>query len=55
MNIPYFNENDNFILYNGDTNSVLSEMNMQVDMIFADPPYFLSNQNDSIWQRKNKR
>lgn len=54
MNIPYFNENDNFILYNGDTNSVLSEMNMQVDMIFADPPYFLSNQKKTTQFGKEK-
>lgn len=54
MNIPYFNENDNFILYNGDTNSVLSEMNMQVDMIFADPPYFLSNQKRTTQFGKEK-
>lgn len=54
MNIPYFNENDDFILYNGDTNSVLSEMNMQVDMIFADPPYFLSNQKKTTQFGKEK-
>lgn len=54
MNTPYFNENDNFILYNGDTNSVLSEMNMQVDMIFADPPYFLSNQKKTTQFGKEK-
>ena len=54
MNTPYFNENDNFILYNGDTNSVLSEMNMQVDMIFADPPYFLSNQKKTTQFGKKK-
>lgn len=54
MNTPYFFENDNFILYNGDTNSVLSEMNMQVDMIFADPPYFLSNQKKTTQFGKEK-
>lgn len=54
MNTPYFNENDNFILYNGDTNSFLSEMNMQVDMIFADPPYFLSNQKKTTQFGKEK-
>lgn len=41
---PYFNENDNFILYEGECNSVLDKLTEQVDMIFADPPYFLSNQ-----------
>lgn len=54
MNTPYFNENDNFILYDGDTNSVLSEMNIQVDMIFADPPYFLSNQKKTTQFGKEK-
>lgn len=54
MNTPYFFENDNFILYNGDTNSVLSEINMQVDMIFADPPYFLSNQKKTTQFGKEK-
>lgn len=43
-NTPYFNENDNFILYEGECNSVLDKLTEQVDMIFADPPYFLSNQ-----------
>ena len=54
MNTPYFFENDNFILYNGDTNSVLSETSMQVDMIFADPPYFLSNQKKTTQFGKEK-
>lgn len=54
MNTPYFFENDNFILYNGDTNSILSEINMQVDMIFADPPYFLSNQKKTTQFGKEK-
>ena len=43
-NTPYFSENDNFILYKGECNSVLDKLTEQVDMIFADPPYFLSNQ-----------
>lgn len=32
----------NFILYQGDTMLLLAENVQQVDMIFADPPYFLS-------------
>lgn len=32
----------NFVLYQGDTMLLLAENVQQVDMIFADPPYFLS-------------
>ena len=40
---PYFNYNNDFILYEGDNNSILEKIATQVDTIFADPPYFLSN------------
>ena len=40
---PYFNDKNNFILYEGECNSVMKNLTEQVDMIFADPPYFLSN------------
>lgn len=52
--IPYFNENDNFILYEGECNSVLENLTEQVDMIFADPPYFLSNQKKTTAFGKQK-
>ncbi|HLD38499.1 MAG TPA: DNA methyltransferase [Candidatus Nanoarchaeia archaeon] len=40
---PYFSEN-NFVLYHGDSLNLLKELpENSVDMIFADPPYFLSN------------
>ncbi|MHA1146859.1 MAG: DNA-methyltransferase [Promethearchaeota archaeon] len=40
---PYFQE-DNFILYHGDVNETLSQFeDEKFDLIFADPPYFLSN------------
>ena len=43
MNNPYFKEND-FELYLGDCLEVLREIpEKSVDVIFADPPYFLSN------------
>lgn len=42
--IPYYNFNNDFILYQGDANEVLDSLTNKVDMIFADPPYFLSNQ-----------
>lgn len=51
---PYFNENDNFILYEGDCNSVLDKLTDHVDMIFADPPYFLSNQKKTTAFGKQK-
>jgi len=35
-------ENRNFRLYQGDSFQLLEELDEKVDMIFADPPYFLS-------------
>ena len=41
--IPIYNSpNKDFTLYQGDTLQVLKEFSAKVDMIFADPPYFLS-------------
>jgi len=51
---PYFNEKDNFILYEGECNSVMENLTEQVDMIFADPPYFLSNQKKTTAFGKQK-
>ena len=48
MITPYFNDNDNFVLYNGDANTVLLELKEKVDVVFADPPYFLSSQKKII-------
>ncbi len=40
---PYFSE-DNFVLYHGDSLELLSKLpENSIDMIFADPPYNLSN------------
>jgi site-specific DNA-methyltransferase (adenine-specific) len=40
---PYFSE-DNFVLYHGDSLNLLQELpENSIDMIFADPPYNLSN------------
>jgi site-specific DNA-methyltransferase (adenine-specific) len=40
---PYFSE-DNFVLYLGDSTELLSQLpENSIDMIFADPPYLLSN------------
>jgi site-specific DNA-methyltransferase (adenine-specific) len=41
---PYFKSGDNsFYLVHGDTLDVLPELDFKFDMVFADPPYFLSN------------
>ena len=44
-NQPYFNsDDDRFVLYQGDSLQVLADLPEEsVDLIFADPPYFLSN------------
>jgi len=45
---PYFNE-DNFVLYNEDSVNLLKELpENSIDMIFADPPYHLSNGGFSV-------
>ena len=46
---PYFisNEND-FALYKGDCREIVPKLDGYFDMIFADPPYFLSNGGVSI-------
>lgn len=54
MITPYFVDNDSFILYNGDTTTVLPEMKDKFDVIFADPPYFLSSQKQIIQNGKIK-
>lgn len=44
MITPYFKSNDRaFTIVNGDCFDVLSQFDFKFDMIFADPPYFLSN------------
>ncbi|TXT64042.1 MAG: Modification methylase MboIB [Promethearchaeota archaeon] len=43
MRSPYF-KSQNFTLYHGDTVEILKDLSeSDFDMIFADPPYFLSN------------
>lgn len=51
---PYFKDKDNFILYEGECNSVMENLTEQVDTIFADPPYFLSNQKKTTAFGKQK-
>ncbi len=45
---PYFKQ-DNFVLYHGDSISLLNQLlDNSIDMIFADPPYNLSNGGFSV-------
>jgi site-specific DNA-methyltransferase (adenine-specific) len=46
---PYFKSEDNsFYLVHGDMLDVLPELDFKFDMVFADPPYFLSNGGLSV-------
>lgn len=46
---PYFKSNDkSFYLLKGDTMELLPQFEHKFDMVFADPPYFLSNNGLSI-------
>ncbi len=46
---PYFKSKDKkFYLLKGDTMKLLPKINHKFDMVFADPPYFLSNNGLSI-------
>lgn len=46
---PYFKSSDkNFYLLHGDTMEVLPKFEHKFDMVFADPPYFLSNNGKTI-------
>jgi site-specific DNA-methyltransferase (adenine-specific) len=50
---PYFKSEDNsFYLIHGDTLDVLSQLDFKFDMVFADPPYFLSNDGLTVQNGK---
>ena len=50
---PIFQSQDSvFSLYQGDCNEILKKFKGQFDLIFADPPYFLSNDGLSIQSGK---
>lgn len=44
---PYYNSAD-FTLYKGDNLELLNNIDTKFDMIFADPPYFLSTGNGKV-------
>lgn len=49
MLTPFFKSKDeNFILFEGDSSELVNKINYEFDMIFADPPYFLSNNGKTI-------
>ena len=48
---PYF-DNDSFKLYLGDSLQLIKELPYSFDMVFADPPYFLSNGGYTIQSGK---
>lgn len=53
MITPYFKSSDkNFYLLHGDTMELLPQFEHKFDMVFADPPYFLSNDGLSIQSGK---
>lgn len=53
MITPYYkSQNSDFLLAHGDTFKLLKEFDFKFDMIFADPPYFLSNGGISLQSGK---
>lgn len=48
----FMSEDKLFKLYQGDCNEILPQFENKFDLIFADPPYFLSNDGLSIQSGK---
>ncbi len=51
-NHTFMSKDSLFSLYQGDCNEILSSFKGKIDLIFADPPYFLSNDGLSIQSGK---
>jgi len=50
---PYYTSSDNeFTLYKNDCSEILHYFGEKIDLIFADPPYFLSNGGNTIQNGK---
>ena len=50
---PFFRSSDNaFLLLKGNCVELLNQFDFEFDMIFADPPYFLSNDGISVHSGK---
>lgn len=47
----YKSDDNNFCLFHGDSMQILHQLNTQVDVVFADPPYFLSSGGKKIQGR----
>ena len=52
MKAYYKSEDKNFTLLQGDCIELMSQFDFKFDMIFADPPYFLSNGGISVQSGK---
>lgn len=53
MNIFYFNPKRHILLYHGDCLEILKEVpDRSIDLVFADPPYFLSNDGSTCQSGK---
>lgn len=52
MKAFYKSDNNDFLLANGDTFKLLEQFDFKFDLIFADPPYFLSNGGISVQSGK---
>lgn len=49
---PFISSDRNFSIYSGDCFDILPKIKQKIDLIFADPPYFLSNGGLSIQSGK---
>lgn len=48
MNNYYESKDESFKLFKGDCKKIISSLDGKFDMVFADPPYFLSSGGNTI-------